>query len=809
MLGTRPDAAVTAAAVESLHALTRREASARAARAEALANGEIRQVLNTVADAAAARSLAPEQLKAVVHDLLPLASFRHRLYSVLPAVAADAADAFTLPERIKMGWVFVKLGTDASTDSGYLTSLATAAGHGAAAAELEPKDSTLLAWCMTKAAVDAPAAFRAEAEARARTVLDGVLSSLPQVLDAYPPRSVPVLLWSMVNARASPRQEALNALAAYAASRADAFTPRDLIMTMWGLCKVGHVDERLLERMADPELARSLLSSSAEDLVFLVWCLGQSAPGSVPAFKAQALSVLQSRMRSLAMRQVTRALCAAGHFEPDGALPAGLIASACARFTALGGEVSSAQEAANLAWALARGVAAKPSIARSREAGPALRAVFAAIGGAVPELLPYFTLQGLANTAWAFAKAGMDTSRTVSLLGGELVARGSEGASPSEAVMTAWALATTGGDAEAYMTLVDDLVRGRADACSAQELSILISTLRRARSALARETPEVHRFVAEALDELAVVMRARLSEFDARSLCTNAFAYAKANHTSVNQFLLFSAIQNEIAARADELSGPDWANIAVACSRASTFSLAFFETVMGALVPQLPRLGPHPLKQVLSAATQVESGAFDARHPIYAALDETIAARLDELAPGWVAAACVSLARAGVAFPATRRAVEQRVASGSASAVSFPVAMGLAWALHTAHPASAAVNPLVEAMTDALVSSERPGAELLAQLSTSNMVRALLVLDSAGALSASPHLVAMFIDAIRMQGESFYSGFLSRSSLLASIRSRPCSSGTVPDSNRARFVVTWPWPWPALCLGKHLTLSLR
>ena len=809
-------------ALAELRALTRKSPAARAARATALANGKIRNLLNQLAHAAGAPlssspppvaaaaeveaggggtgttsvgvevgMMSAEQMVALCEDLIPLAPYKHRLYAALPAMAAARADELDLGQQIKLGWIFSKLGSDASADAGYIVGVAQSA-LSAPADALGPKDLALLGWCLTKASLNAPHHIGPQVAEAGVKVLSRLIEDYPLTPSAgLEPRSVSVLLWSLVNARVpNLPPSVLEELAEYTIKAHSTFSSRDLVSTLWGLTKLGRVRPDMFALLGQDNVLPRVLAGSDEDLVSLLWCLGQ-IPSHDPEFagvedplKAAALRAVTSRVPRLKTRQLARVATAAGHFEPDGSVPVPLLASIAQRVADLPQDSVTPQEVANIAYSLGRGYAAASPKSRDM-VFPVLSKAFARVSSLVPRVLDGLTAQGLANVAYAFAKAGVGHSRLI----GDLATRLAQGhvlatASPSEMVMTVWALSASGGSGTpAFATLLGDLLETRIKSLTPQEVSILAWSLRTlAQSARARHDPETSAFVFDGFETLAEAMRGSLHAYPMRSICANAFAFAKADHSSMTQFVLFTDIQSEVMKRVDQAAPRDLANIAWACSRSSSFSQPFFEFLFDVIVDSLDAFPSVSLKQVISAVTQTQSLTFDVSHPVFAALDETLASRMSEFSPGWLTAALVSFARAGIPFPAVRNkllsstsslsspssssAPESLTGAGEDSALKafrgFHAPMGLAWALlvDNDHVPDATVHTLAEVMVDALVSdTSGPGLHVLRGLATSNLVRALVVLSETGILASSPHVLAMFEDAIRADPDAFWSGF--------------------------------------------------
>jgi len=151
-----------------------------------------------------------------------------------------------------------------------------------------------------------------------------------------------------------------------------------------------------------------------------------------------------------------------------------------------------------------------------------------------------FNSQGLTNTAWAFATAGVKAPKLFDAIATEAPAQFSEFSS-QELVNTAWAFATAG----------------------AWTLELF-----------------------EAIDAAALW---RLGEFKSQELVTVAWAFAKACFKAP---VLFDAIAAEALPRLDEFNSQNLANVAWAFAKAGVTAPELFEAIAATALPRFDEFNP-------------------------------------------------------------------------------------------------------------------------------------------------------------------------------------------------------------------------
>ncbi|KAJ8601610.1 hypothetical protein CTAYLR_008466 [Chrysophaeum taylorii] len=147
------------------------------------------------------------------------------------------------------------------------------------------------------------------------------------------------------------------------------------------------------------------------------------------------------------------------------------------------------QNLANTAWAFARAGIDAPQL-------------FAAIADAALSRLGEFNPQDLANTAWAVATAGIEAPRLFAVIADDLA-------------NTAWAVATAGIEAPRLFAVIADVIPSRLKEFNPQNL---------ANTAWAVATAGIE--APQLFDAIALAVRSLLGEFNPQELANAAWAFA-------------------------------------------------------------------------------------------------------------------------------------------------------------------------------------------------------------------------------------------------------------------------------------------
>lgn len=304
-----------------------------------------------------------------------------------------------------------------------------------------------------------------------------------------------------------------------------------------------------------------------------------------------------------------------------------------------------AQELANTAWAFAKAAAAagdapvpQPAQASpsAEGAGSECARLLQAIAAEAEPRLPEFIPQGLANTAWAFATAGVRAEGFFDSLGAEAAPR-LHAFKPQEVANLAWAYATAGVPAERLFDAIAHDAFARVGAFTPQGLSNLVWAYGKAGvescdflfEAVAREIVGGSTVAGERRPS-------RVAAFKSQELANTAYAFARVGHRDER---LFAAVGAEALPRLHEFNEQELANLAWAHAAVGVANGRLLEAIAARLCADVRALSPPGLCNTVLAFAKASWPLRDA-DALMGCLAEEVRAR----APALSAAECSTLA---------------------------------------------------------------------------------------------------------------------------------------------------------------------
>ena len=298
-----------------------------------------------------------------------------------------------------------------------------------------------------------------------------------------------------------------------------------------------------------------------------------------------------------------------------------------------------AQELANTAWAFAK-------------AGYVDQQLFTCLAQVSVKHLDSFNAQELANTAWAFATAGHSDAQLFEALA-RVAARRLGQFNTQGLANTAWAFATAGhSDAQLFEALAE-MAQSRLNDFNTQDL---------AHTAWA--FAKLGHSDAQLFTALARSTKPRLDSFSAQGLANTVWAFAKAGHVDAD---LFSAFAWSIERQLEAFNAQDIANTAWAFAKSCHVDAGLFAALARSAERCLDGFNVQDLVNTAWAFARL--GQPDAA--LFSAVARSITAlQLDDLSAPRIANVAWAFAKAGQLdvrlFTALARSAEERVDDFSA-----------------------------------------------------------------------------------------------------------------------------------------------
>ena len=358
--------------------------------------------------------------------------------------------------------------------------------------------------------------------------------------------------------RADPRLERLSELCRFRLSR---FEPQHIANSAWGFAKTGSTKRRLFEAIA-AEVPRRVVDFNSQELANTAWAFatsGVAAPHLFEAIAAEATSRI-SEFNAQGIANTAWAFATAR-------VPAARLFEAIAEEAPSRIDEFNSQNVANTAWAFATAAdlcgggqgQQKKGIFQARQ-----RRLFEAIAYKASRRIRDFNSQDMANTAWAFARAGVAALDLFDAIASAAPRRIAEFKS-QELANTAWAFAAVDVAAPMLFAAIAAETPRRIDEFNSQDLS-------NAAWAFAKAGLGDLWFY----EAVAAKAAAKMSDFSVQGLCDTAWAFATAG---VSAPRLFEAIARETSGRIGEFTSQElltkmaWAFACVGWDQRDFFSL--------------------------------------------------------------------------------------------------------------------------------------------------------------------------------------------------------------------------------------------